>query len=83
GNDLLVHIEDNGIGIKMDESAQLFAPFHRLSNSREYAGSGLGLFIVKRNLQQMEGSISLKPSSEGTHFCVRLRQAADESNSQN
>ncbi|MBL8383129.1 MAG: sensor histidine kinase [Burkholderiales bacterium] len=42
------HVCDNGIGFEPAEASGLFAPFHRLAGAAEYAGTGLGLAMVKR-----------------------------------
>ena len=59
-NYLLVKIEDNGSGIKKKELSKIFLPFF----STKKRGSGIGLFLVKRIIDDHEGTIALE-SQEG------------------
>ena len=49
-DELRFEIWDHGIGIAQEELSQLFTPFRQIDNrlSREYAGTGLGLSLVKQ-----------------------------------
>jgi signal transduction histidine kinase/PAS domain-containing protein len=62
---------DNGIGIKEDHINRIFDMFYRATENTD--GSGLGLYIVKQNVEKMKGKISLK-SQYGimTEFVVVL-----------
>ncbi len=59
-------IEDNGIGFDSDlHFDKLFRPFTRFNNLRE--GRGLGLYLVKIQMEMMHGSITVKSKiNEGT-----------------
>ncbi|MDQ0242480.1 two-component system sensor histidine kinase AtoS [Bacillus fengqiuensis] len=64
-----VYIKDTGTGIPLDMQSSLYHPF---STSKE-TGTGLGLTIVQRILQNHEGKIELvSTSSEGTIFLISL-----------
>lgn len=53
-----VAVEDSGMGIPEDESKLLFSKFFRASNAAsETEGTGLGLFIVKSNVDGWKGKI--------------------------
>lgn len=56
---LLVTIEDTGIGIASQELPNIFAPFKQVdgSNTREYGGTGLGLYVCHKLVKLMGGSI--------------------------
>ena len=57
-NRVLIHVDDDGIGIAPDERQKVFNAFTRLDRSRDRAtgGYGLGLAIVRLVLEQHEGS---------------------------
>ena len=75
-NDLVLEVEDRGIGIPLPDQAYVFDRFHRGSNTTGQSGSGVGLSVVKLLLEAMDGSISV--SSEpgmGSCFRIKLRRA--------
>ena len=55
-----IHIEDHGPGISKKELRRLFEPFYTTRQS----GSGLGLYLSRRIIEEMGGSIRLE-SREG------------------
>jgi signal transduction histidine kinase len=52
-------IADNGIGIAPEEQDVVFRKFERLSEHAKHTGFGIGLWLVKRNVDAMGGSIAL------------------------
>ena len=54
-----IWIEDNGIGIAPEAQGRLFQPFEQADGgvTRKYGGTGLGLFISKKIIEQMGGKI--------------------------
>ena len=80
GNDatrrnILFSVKDTGIGISDDAIDKLFTPFFQVEKSytRRYQGAGLGLAIIKRLIEQLEGSISVESlEGVGTTFYVSL-----------
>ena len=60
--DLIVSVEDSGIGIPFEQQEQIFDAFRQQSgqNTRKYGGTGLGLSISKRLVEMMGGTISLE-----------------------
>ena len=68
-------VADNGIGIDPDQIDTLFQPFVQVDNSfsRKYAGSGLGLSLVKRYVELHSGSKSVESEpGKGSRFTVDL-----------
>jgi len=74
-NRVIVHVRDEGIGIPVDDQRHLFDRFFRASNAGNIQGTGLGLNIVKRYLDLVEGQISFtsKPG-EGSIFHISIPQ---------
>ena len=66
-------VKDNGIGIPADEQQHLFTRFFRANNVSNIQGTGLGLNIVKRYLDLMDGTIEFESKEgEGTKFRVSV-----------
>lgn len=72
-----VWVEDNGIGIPKEAHEKIFGMFQRLHRVDEYAGTGIGLALVKKSLERTRGQITLESEpGKGTRFCVQLPLAA-------
>ncbi|MCD6019578.1 MAG: hypothetical protein K0S53_2699 [Bacteroidetes bacterium] len=66
-------IEDNGIGIDPKYFDKIFSMFERLNNIQEYDGSGLGLTICKRIIENHDGKIWVESEEgKGTKFFFTL-----------
>jgi signal transduction histidine kinase len=66
-----VTIEDNGIGIGIEQQPRVFEMFYRGSDRSK--GSGLGLYIAKETLTKLNGEISFESSvDKGTRFTLKL-----------
>jgi len=73
GNDLVFIVRDQGIGIPEADRPHLFEAFHRASNVGQTQGTGLGLLIVKRCVELLDGQITFDSREDvGTTFTVRL-----------
>ncbi|MDG5496562.1 HAMP domain-containing sensor histidine kinase [Niveispirillum sp. BGYR6] len=73
GNGLLLTITDRGIGIPPLERASIGQRFYRASNTNRQAGTGLGLFIVRRFLTEMGGEMRHDPGPDNCGTLVTLR----------
>lgn len=71
----LFTVKDNGIGIPQEDHAALFQPFFRAHNTGNIPGTGLGLNIVLRYVNLMDGHIHFesKPDS-GTLFILSFKR---------
>ena len=77
--DLVLAVEDSGIGIKEEDIGRLFENFTRLeeNKNRNIEGTGLGLPITDRLVKLMNGSIDVKSEyGKGSVFTVRIPQNA-------
>jgi two-component system sensor histidine kinase MprB len=70
-------VRDHGPGIPADELPYVFERFWRSPSARSLPGSGLGLSIVARTVQQSGGEVSIEPAAGGgTRAVIRLPGAA-------
>lgn len=73
GNDALVSVQDQGLGIDEDELPQMFSRFFRATTSSGIPGTGIGLNLVKALVELHDGSIDLESrKGKGSTFTVRL-----------
>ncbi|MEV6000215.1 HAMP domain-containing sensor histidine kinase [Streptomyces griseomycini] len=71
--DGVLTVRDHGPGIPADELPHVFDRFWRSPSARALPGSGLGLSIVARTVQQAGGEVTLTPAEGGgTTATVRL-----------
>jgi PAS domain S-box-containing protein len=88
-------VKDTGIGISKNDKGRLFQPFTQLDSAinRQYAGTGLGLSLVKQFIEMHNGNIRVDSEvGKGTTFTfelpliegdikeVNLREARDKGN---
>ena len=69
--EVIIKVKDYGIGIPVEEQKHLFGKFYRATNATNIQGTGLGLNIVKKYIELLEGSISFESRPAiGTTFTV-------------
>lgn len=71
--DLVIEVEDTGIGIPPEEQTRIFNVFEQQSgqDNRKFGGTGLGLSITKRLVEMMEGTIEVE-SEVGKGSCFKI-----------
>jgi signal transduction histidine kinase len=70
-----ISVTDRGIGIPVEEQAQIFQPFYQvdLSRARRYGGMGIGLKLVRAIIEQHGGTVQvLSTKGEGSTFSLHL-----------
>jgi PAS domain S-box-containing protein len=73
GQELLIRVQDEGIGIPPKDLEHLFEPFHRGENVGTIQGTGLGLAITKRAVDLHGGTIVCDSVvGAGTTFTIRI-----------
>ncbi len=72
---LCIDILDTGIGIDPSKMKNIFDKFTRgvASNTNLYPGTGLGLFLVKKFVEELEGDLDVESVlGQGSHFAVTI-----------
>lgn len=75
GDQLQLSIQDEGIGIPVDQQAQIFGRFARAENARlsNISGTGLGLYLCRELVEQHQGRIWFESrEGQGTTFFLTL-----------
>lgn len=68
-----IWFEDNGIGIASEYRDRIFGLFQRLHRVEEYAGTGVGLAIVKKAVERMRGRVGVESAlGEGSRFWIEV-----------
>jgi len=80
-NKIVLQVKDEGKGISDEEKKKIFTKFYRIGNAATKAakGTGLGLFLTKKIVQQHKGNISMTDNNPaGAIFTVTLQSSPEK-----
>src|SRR3954452_14412482 len=73
GNTAIFAVADNGIGMDPEQAERIFQPFHRLHGEEDYPGTGIGLAVCERIVEQHGGRIwATSAPGQGSTFRFTL-----------
>ncbi|MCP4579567.1 MAG: PAS domain S-box protein, partial [Deltaproteobacteria bacterium] len=75
GDKILFQVIDQGIGIAAEKQEAIFSPFEQMDRgtTRRYEGTGLGLALVKKIVELLQGSITVESKADqGSVFSVAI-----------
>ncbi|MGA2552569.1 MAG: ATP-binding protein [Burkholderiaceae bacterium] len=77
GDNVVLSVSDNGIGIDAAQFEKIFEVFQRLHTQERYPGTGIGLAVVTRAAQLQHGAVRVESTlGTGSTFHVTLQRAA-------
>jgi signal transduction histidine kinase len=79
GNDVMVSVKDEGVGIAPEDVPHIFEGFYRGKSGQAVAsGHGIGLAVTRQIIEAHKGTITVESEvSKGTTFIVRLPKSAN------
>jgi PAS domain S-box-containing protein len=70
---IILEVKDQGIGIPEADQKRLFQPFQRAGNTEGIQGTGIGLTIVKKSVELLNGHVYMRSKEgQGTTFVIRF-----------
>jgi PAS domain S-box-containing protein len=76
GQMVVIRVSDNGIGIPAEHHEKIFQIFQRLHRQEDYPGTGIGLAMVKKSVELMNGDVWVESQpGQGSTFYLRLPAA--------
>jgi len=74
-----IEVRDNGIGFKQEYAEQIFNIFQRLHGKKQYEGTGIGLAMCQKIVQNHQGEIFARSQpGEGSCFVILLPEKQDQ-----
>ncbi|MFN7138441.1 MAG: response regulator [Limisphaerales bacterium] len=74
GSVVQIKVQDQGIGIPQELIGKVFEPFQRVHPQAQYSGSGIGLAITRKAVQNMGGQIRVESEvGRGSTFTIELK----------
>jgi signal transduction histidine kinase len=74
-NRLIINVSNSGVEIPSEERSRIFDKFYRIPNTNDpwkHGGTGLGLALVKKLVEQLNGNIQVSSEQGVTTFTVRV-----------
>jgi PAS domain S-box-containing protein len=76
GGKAVLRVQDNGVGIPPEQIDRVFEPFIRLPNAKNAPGTGMGLAIVKKAAERLNGVVGADSTpGKGSCFWLKLQAA--------
>jgi signal transduction histidine kinase len=80
GHEHVFCVADNGSGISQVDQQKIFAPFQRLPQHRNRPGSGLGLYFVRRIIEERGGRVWVESRvGQGSRFYIAIPRSVEDS----
>ncbi|HET8935191.1 MAG TPA: ATP-binding protein [Polyangiales bacterium] len=78
-SEVIICVEDNGIGIESSDQSAIFDPFQRVHTQTQFEGSGLGLTICREIVEQHGGRLWVESKrDQGSRFCFAMARSTPE-----
>lgn len=78
GDQWILGVKDNGIGMKPEHADRIFKPFQRLHRRDQYEGTGIGLSICKKTVERHRGRLWVESTlGDGAHFRFTLPKLSE------
>lgn len=79
GENAVVHVLDEGLGISAEDQKRIFQPYERAKNAEHVSGLGLGLYITEQVITAHGGAIHVDSApGRGSDFVVELPKFHEE-----